>query len=421
MKYTKKVLSNGLRIVTVPMSESQTAIMMVLVEAGSEYEDKKINGLSHFLEHICFKGTKNRTGADISYEIDSLGAQNNAFTGDTYTGYYAKAEYTKIDKLIDIIADLYINPIFPEKDIDIERGVILEEINMYEDMPMQKVFEIFTKLLFGDQPAGRPVIGPRENIKTFKRDDFVKYYKTHYIPQKTVVVVAGKIDQNKVFKEIKQKFGSLKKSKVEKKPKTITNQSKPEIKIFTKALDQTHMVIGFRSFDLYDKRNPVLNVAATVLGVGMSSRLFKKMREELGICYYVKTANLTSLDHGTLLVAIGVGNNRAVEAVQVLLSEFKKIRDEKVDDKELTKAKDIVLGAFATHLETSDSWANYYGEQELFHEKIKTPDEYAKKIKAVTAADIQKVLKEVIKNDRLNLAIIGPQTATAEFETVLKV
>jgi len=421
MKYRKKILSNGLRIITVPMKESQTAIMMVLVEAGSEYEDKKINGLSHFLEHVCFKGTKNRTGPEIVYELDSLGADNNAFTSEECTGYWAKARMGDVGKLIDIISDMYINPIFPEKDIDIERGVILQEINMYEDMPIRKVWVVHTELLFGDQPAGRSILGPAENIKTLKRDDFVKYYKSRYIPQNTAVVVAGNINENKVAKLVEEKFGSLKKGKIIKKPKVIFNQKSPQVKISTKKSDQTHIVMSFRSFDLFNKKSRELEVAAAILGGSMSSRLFKKMRDELGMCYYIKSRNFTATDYGYFTIWIGVGNDRAIEAVKVLLKECKKLRDEPISKKELDKAKNVVLGNFATELETSDSWSRYYGFQEIVHEKIDTPEEYTKKIQAVTADKIQKVLKEVIKNSGLNLALIGPQTDSAEFEKVLKV
>lgn len=420
MKYTKKKLPNGLRILTVPMKESQTAIMMVLVEAGAEYEDGQINGLSHFLEHMCFKGTKNRTLDQIATELDSMGAENNAFTGDTYTGYYAKAEHSKIKKIIEIISDLYINPIFPEKDINIERGVILEEMNMYEDLHMRKVFDLYNDLLYGDQPAGRTIIGTPENIKKFTRDDFVKYYQTHYVPQKTTVVVAGKIKESEIWKEIGKKFGHLKKQKIIRKTKTTFSQKKPEIKIKYRDIDQTHMIVGFRSFDLYNKKNPALSLASTILSGGMSSRLFKKMRDELGICYYVKSSNSTSVDHGNFYARIGVGNSRALEAISVLMQEFKKIRDEKINEIEFQKAKDIVVGSFANGLETSDSWAMYYGDQELFHQKIDTPEQYINKIKALTPQKVQKVLKEIMKNENLNLAIIGPQKDYTAFEEVLK-
>jgi predicted Zn-dependent peptidase len=421
MKYYKDVLNNGLRVITVPMKDSQSAIAMVAVEAGSHYEDKKINGLSHFLEHMCFKGTANRTGEQINIELDGLGAESNAFTGDEYTGYYAKAHYKKVGKLLDIVSDLYLNPIFPEKDIDIERGVITEEINMYEDIPMWQIHVLWEELLYGNQPAGRPILGPKENIKKFKRDEFVKYYETHYVPQKTTVIVAGNIDRKKVLKQIKETFGKDKKQKIVKKQKVKVSQKTPAIKIQNKKLDQTHLYLGFHSFKMGDKRNVPLSVAKTILGSGMSSRLFRKMRDELGMCYYTKASISTATDSGNMLVRAGVGNNRAEEAVSVIIDEFRKLRDEEISEKELKKAKEYLIGNMATNHETSDSWAQFYGFQELLHQDIKTLKDLEKEIRAVTVKDIKKVLKQVIKKETLNLAMIGPHSNPAKFKKLLKV
>jgi len=420
MKYTKTTLKNGLKIITVPMKDSQTAIAMVLVEAGSDYEKKEINGLSHFLEHMCFKGTKNRTGDDIKYELDSLGTESNAFTSNEYTGYYAKADYRKANKIIDLISDMYLNPTFPEKDINIERGVILEEINMYEDLPQRKVWDIFNELLYKDQPAGRTIIGPASNIKKLKREDFVEYYKKHYVPNNTVIVVAGKINEKDVIKDIKSKFSSVKKSILVKKPKTFEKQNKPQIKIFHKKTDQTHLVLGFHALDLYDKRNKTLALAATVLGRGFSSRLFTRMRDELGMCYYTRAMADSATDHGIFVVSSGVGNNRFKEAVKVIVEEFNKLKDLPISEKELQKSKDFFLGRIATGLETSDSLAMYYGFQELHHEKIEHPEDIVKKINKITDKDIKKVIKEIFNSKKLNLAVVGPQKIDKELEDLLK-
>lgn len=421
MKHYKNVLKNGLRVITVPMKESQSAIAMVLVEAGSDYETKANNGLSHFLEHMCFKGTKKRAGREINYQLDALGAESNAFTGEEYTGYYAKAHSKKIDKILDIVSDMYLNPTFPEKDIDTERGVIIEEINMYEDLPMRKVWDIWEELLYGNQPAGQTILGPKKNIKKFKRKDFIKYHQDHYVPQKTVFVVAGNIDRSKILKQIEEKFGQAQKAKIINKEKVKESQKSPVVKIFDKKSDQSHLVIGFRSFPLGDKRNLALSVASTVLGQGMSSRLFVKMRDELGMCYYTHASNHKETDRGIFVVSAGVSNSRIGEAVSVIVSEFKKIRDEEITDKELNKAKEFMLGNIATSHETSDSWAHFYGGQELLHQKIKSLKQREKEIRAVTEKDIKKVLKQVIKSEKLNLAIVGPHKNSAKFKKLLKV
>jgi predicted Zn-dependent peptidase len=421
MKYYKDVLNNGLRVITVPMKDSQSAIAMVAVEAGSHYEGKEINGLSHFLEHMCFKGTEKRTGEEINMELDGLGAESNAFTGDEYTGYYAKAHHKKVGKLLDIVSDLYLNPTFPEKDINIERGVIIEEINMYEDMPMRQIHLLWEELLYGDQPAGRSIIGPKSNIRKFKRDDFVEYHKTHYIPQKTTVIVAGNVNRRDILKQVKETFGSAKKGKVVKKQKIKVYQKNPAIKIQNKKTDQTHLHIGFHSFKMGDKRNIPLGVAKAILGGGMSSRLFRKMRDELGMCYYTKASIQNVTDAGNFGVFSGVGNKRTEEAVSVIIEEFRKMRDEEISEKELKKAKEYIIGNMATSHETSESWADFYGFQELLHQDIKTIKQLEKEIRAVTVKDIKRVLKQVIKKETLNLAIIGPHNNPAKFKKLLKV
>jgi predicted Zn-dependent peptidase len=421
MKYYKDVLDNGLRVITVPMKDSQSAIAMVAVEAGSHYEDKKINGLSHFLEHMCFKGTEKREGKDINIELDGLGAESNAFTGDEYTGYYAKAHHKKVNKILDIVSDLYLNPTFPEKDIKIEKGVIIEEKNMYEDIPMRQIHVLWEELLYGNQPAGRSILGPKSNIKKFKRDDFVKYHQEHYIPQKTTIVVAGNINRRDIIKQVKETFGEAKKGKVLKKQKIKTSQKSPKIKIQNKKSDQTHLHIGFHSFKIGDKRNITLGIAKAILGGGMSSRLFRKMRHELGMCYYTKSFVQASTDAGNFGVATGVGNARAEEAVSVIIEEFTKLRDDEITEKELKKAKEYIIGNMATNHETSESWADFYGFQELLHQDIKTIKQLEKEIRAVKVKDIKKVLKQVIKKETLNLAIIGPHNNPTKFKKLLKV
>ncbi len=422
MQYKKTILKNGLRIITVPMEETQSAIGMLLVEAGSDYEKKEINGLSHFLEHMCFKGTKKRTGDEIKLEIDGMGADSNAFTGEEYTGYYAKAHYKRIGKIIDLISDIYLDPIFPEKDINIERGVIIEEINMYEDLPQKIVGEVFDELLYGDTPAGWRIIGSKENVLKLQRKDFVRYHKKHYVPQKTVLVVAGNIDEKEIIKQAREIFDKIPSSKIIKKKRVEESQKEPSVKIKYKKSDQTHLVIGFRAFDLYDERNYTLEVASTILGKGFSSRLFTKMRDELGMCYYTRAWVDEKTDRGSFGVSAGVNNARAFEAVKVIMEEFRKIKNEEIQESEINKAKEFLAGHLATNLETSDDLAQFFGFQELMHEKILKPSDKIKKIKAVTKNQIKKVLKQVFVSKNLNLALIGPFTDKdkTKFKELLK-
>lgn len=419
-KAKKKILKNGLRIVTVPMTDNPTVTVLVLVGTGSDYETKRINGISHFLEHMCFKGTVKRpTAQSISHELDALGCQYNAFTDHEMTGYYAKSDAKNFKKIFDVVSDIYLNSTFPEAEMQKEKGVIIEEINMYEDMPQAHVQDMFQEVLYGDQPSGWNITGPRENIRAMERDDFVQYKKSHYVAESTVIIVAGSVTADEVYKEVAKYFGNVHTTKRPKKAKTKNIQTKPAVLIKHKETDQTHFVLGVRSFPLGDKRNPTLQVLSAILGVGMSSRLFIKLREEMGVAYYVRAYNHASLDHGSFQISAGVTNTRTIEVLKEILAECTRLTKEKVTMKELEKVKSFLAGNMKLSLEATDDIANFYGTQELMRGEIKTLVEKIKAINAVTPLDIQKMAKLIFTTKHLNLAIIGPFKDTNDFEKIL--
>lgn len=415
--FKKHILKNGLRVILCPMPKSLATTFLVLVEAGSKYETKEINGVSHFLEHMCFKGTKKRPSAlVISSELESLGAAYNAFTGHEYTGYYAKVGIDKIDSALDIISDMYLNPLFDEKEIEKEKGVIVEEINMYEDLPRKKVSEVFMKLLYGDQPAGWDIAGPKETVLAINKKNIIDYRTNHYVPGATTVVVSGAFGEKEILKKLSKIFGGISKGKAMGKKKVEESQTKPKAALHSKQLDQTHLILGFRAFDMFDKRRYVLDVLCDILGGGMSSRLFQKIREEMGAAYYVGCGNSLLTDHGLVSVAVGVDNKRANEVIKAILEEIKKIKNIPVSKEELQKTKNHITGRLMIGLETSDAVAEFYGEQELFKEKIITPEQVVKKIKTVKASEIQALAKDIFQNNKLNLAVVGPFKDVSEFE-----
>jgi len=421
MNYKRTVLKNGLRIVTIPMKENPTATVLVLVEAGSKYENKDNNGLSHFLEHVCFKGTVKRpTSADITKELDGIGAHYNAFTSQEYTGYYAKADYKNLDKILDVVSDLYLNPTFPEKEIEKEKGVIIEEINMYADLPQAVVQEEFAKLLYGDVPAGWSIAGPKENILKMRRTDFIDYRNKHYVASATTVVVAGRFDEKTITRKLSKAFAEVGKWKKESKKKVVEVQKKPEISIFYKETDQTHIVLGVRTFDTYSKYNPTLKVIQGVLSGGMSSRLFQKMRDEMGICYYVRGEADGLTDHGTFTVSAGVDSSRVKDAILAILEEFKKIKTEKVGEEELNKVKQYIIGSLRLGLESSDDIAGFFGGQEILKKSLRGAEDIIKEIKAVKAEDIQFIAGKIFKDEVLNLSIVGKFKEKEEFINILK-
>ena len=408
MNFKKTTLSNGLRIITVPTKGNPSVMVMVATETGSNYETKAQNGLSHFLEHMCFKGTTKRPKAsDIAKELDALGAQNNAFTDNEITAYHAKASKKHFFKLFEIISDLYLNPTLSAEDLEKERGVILQEISMYEDLPQRKVWEVLYKLMYGDVPAGRPVIGPSANIKRFSRKDFVDYRDKHYVASKTIVVVAGDFQEKTVLKEVHKYFKDIPRDKKLSKPAVVERQKVPGLLVEKKKTDQTHMILAFRTYGAKDKRIPTLTILTEILGKGMSSRLFTKLRDEMGACYYVRAGLDEHTDHGLFTISTGVNASRTKEVLKVLLDECQKLTHISVSENELQKAKEHNVGHLYMGLETTDEMAGFYVGQEIAIGKLKKPSEFEKEVRKVTAKDIMRVAQEIFRDDKLNLAIVG--------------
>ncbi len=420
MKFNKTTLSNGLKIVTIPMEDNPAVTVLVTVETGSKYEKKEISGLSHFLEHMVFKGSKKRpTAMDISRELDSLGAQYNAFTSQEYTGYYAKVSKEKIDIALDIVSDIYLHPLFDGKEIEKEKGVIVEEIRMYQDSPHRHVNDLFMNLVYGDQPAGWNIAGNEDTVKSFKREDFVKYLNEHYVAEATTVVISGTFDEKDAIKKVEEAFSNISIEKKHTKLAVKEEQNKPQTLLKFKETEQAHLILGVRSFDAKDEHDPVLSVLATLLGGGMSSRLFQKLREEMGVGYYIRANHDAYTDHGIFSISTGIDTTRIDEVIKVLLNECKKIVNEEISEQELNKVKDYIAGSFVLGLETSDSRAEYCAINQILKGKIDSPQQEIEKIKKVTVSDIKEIAKKIFVDEKLNLAIIGPYKDKERFEKLL--
>jgi predicted Zn-dependent peptidase len=357
----------------------------------------------------------------IAHELTALGAHFNAFTGQEYTGYYAKARAEKLPKIVEIVSDLYLNPLFDEGEIDKERGVIIQEINMYEDDLPARAQRIFDRLVYGDQPAGWDVGGEKAIINTLARADFVAYRDQRYVMPGTVIVVAGKFNAAATVAQIKKYFGALPRHIARAKKKTVERQSVPQVELHFKESDQAHMVLGFRAFDMFDDRRYALRVMADLLGGGMSSRLFTRIREKMGAAYYISAGADLSLDHGLFSVSVGVDRKKIDAVLKAILEECRMIRDVLVSEKELQKAKDHMIGGLILGLETSDDLASFYGGQEVLAGAVLSPAVLTDRIKKVTAHDVQKVARAVFKDKGLNLAIVGPYKNKASFKKILTI
>lgn len=420
--FKKTILDNGLRIITAPKPDSLATTVFVLVEAGSEYESKEINGVSHFLEHLCFKGTKKRPKPiDITDELNWLGAEYNALTYQERTGYYVKARNEHFKQALDVVSDIYLNSTFDSKEIEKEKGVIIEEINMYEDMPAKKVHELFDELLYGDQPAGWPIAGKKEIIRVLNRDDIVKYHNAHYVAKATAVVVAGGINEEEVIEEIKKKFENISTGEKAGRVKTKESQEKPGLLVKQREGDQVHLVLGVRAFNLFDERRYSLDVMTELLGGGMGSRLFERLRNEMGVVYSVGAYTDLHTHHGFMAAYAGVDPKRVDEAVGAMIGEFQKILDGPIQKRELEKVKNQISGQLVLGLETSDALAGFYGEQEILRKPLFTPEELLAKINSVTEEQIKAVARDVFQNNRLNLAVIGPIKEQKSFEGILNI
>jgi len=427
MHFKKTTFKNGLRLITAPIAETNTATVIVAVAAGSKYETKNINGLSHFLEHMMFKGTKKRPKTkNIAETLDAIGGEFNAFTSQESTAYYAKVDKKHIGLVLDVVSDIYLNSKLDAKEIEKERGVILQEINMYEDNPRISIQEEFEQLLYGDQPAGWKVIGTKENIARFERNDFVSYMRKFYNAGNTVVCAVGNFGKNgesRVIREIGRIFSHLQKGEINKKQKTVEKQAKPEIKIKHKKTDQTHLVLGFRGYNMFHPNRYALALLANILGGTMSSRLFLSVRERLGLAYYVSASSEEYSDCGYFSVRAGVDTDRRKieKTVKTILSEIGKVKMRGVAEREIKKAKDNLRGKMALSLESSDEIAAFLAGQELARREIKTPDQILAMVDKVEKNDILKVARNIFVDNRLNLALIGPVESGKFLERIVKI
>jgi len=421
MNYKKTTLSNGLRILTVPMKNTETVTVVVMVGVGSRYESEKEAGLSHFIEHMMFKGTEKRpTTLDISETLDSIGGEFNAFTSSDKTAYYAKVDSKHLEVALDVVSDIFLNSKIENEEIEKEKGTVVQEINMIEDTPMVDVEIVLGNLLYKENSLGRHVAGFKKTVSTFKRKDFIDYMSRFYVANDTVVCVAGNFNEKKVLELVKEYFFGMKKGFKPKYEKVVENQTKPELKLKNKKTDQTHLLLGSRAYNYNHKDRFALSLLSIILGGNMSSRLFTEVREKRGLAYHVRTSVDAFEDCGYLATQAGVNHDKLEITIETILNEYRKITTEKVSKKELQNAKDFIKGKSVMGFESSDEVAMFFVDQEVKKRKIMTLSEIFKNIDKVTESDILRVAKDIFQNKKLNLAVIGPHKDGKKLEKILK-
>jgi len=418
--YKKSKLKNGVRIITVPLKGTSTVTVLVMVGTGSKNENSKNRGISHFLEHMFFKGTKKRpTKLDISKELDKIGGAFNAFTGKEHTGFWAKVDSKHCDIALDVISDILLNSKFSAKDIEGERGTVIEELNMFLDNPMMRIPFLFEEVLYPDHPMGWDVSGTKETMNSVKRKDFINYYKKYYNGDNTIIAIAGNFREKEIKNKIKKYFNSSSKNKSKKQIKAYDKQNKPAILLEHKKTDQTHLCLGVRGYNANHKDKYILSVLSVILGGNMSARLYTSIVER-GWAYYIYTSSENYKDVGYFAAQSGVNNKKCLKAIRIILDEYKKVKEEKISAEEIKRAKDYLKGRMNIALESSDAMANFVANQEISVGKILTPKEKFAKIDAVTADDLQRVARDIFVDNKLNLALIGPFKNKGVFKKILR-
>jgi predicted Zn-dependent peptidase len=416
--YDRHVLDNGLRVLTANLPEAQSVTCMVMLSAGSRYETEDTNGIAHFSEHMFFKGTTRRPSArDIAGEIDAIGGEFNAFTGKEYTAYYVKCAAEHRDVALDVIVDMLRNSRFDAEEIEREKGVIIEEMNMYFDTPRDYIGGVYESLLYGDQPLGWDIIGRKETVRSATRETFTSYLDRWYHPQRMVLGLGGRVGDD-VLERAQELLGDL--AAVETGgPGPVEPYVDGRVRVFTKQSDQAHIVLGVPSYPLEHPDRYALQVLSTVLGGGMSSRLFTEVRERRGLAYYVFGMNHSYTDTGSLYAQAGVDINRIDQAVTTIRDELQKIAADAVPADELEKARNFAKGRFVLQLESPQGLILFGLRREVLEGRAPDLDEVLDGLNAVTGEDVQRVAQDLITSEQLRLAVIGPFEDAERFEALL--
>ena len=417
--YKVKTLPNGLRIITAPIKTSEAVTVFILAGVGGRFENKKLNGISHLVEHLFFKGSKNYPdAATINKEFDSLGANYNAFTGSEYTGFYIQSAAQDFEKSFALLSDMFLNPLFPENEFEKEKAVVLEETKYRHDMPQWLIHVLSQKGIFGDQPIGMDISGETETVKAFKHSDIVSYYQTYYRPSSSIVVISGNPKGFDWEKIVEKAFSSFKHQET---PKFEPYQAiKPEKLVSRiKKVDQTHFSFSVLTYPREDAKNYALALLVTILAGGSSSRLFTKIREEKGWAYDVRSDVSAYHDTGTVSIYGGLMQDKVAETMKIISEEITDLKTNGPDAEELERAKKNLRGHLALSLEDSMEIASFLADEIFYLKSIRTPEEIVDAWNKVTAEDIQKIAQEVFQSGKMGLALIGPKDYQKELNGIL--
>jgi predicted Zn-dependent peptidase len=397
------------RVLEARQADAQSTAAMVMYAAGSRYERPESSGIAHFCEHMFFKGTERRpTAKDIAFEVDAMGGEFNAFTGKEYTGYYIKCAQDQVEKALDVLADMLLHSRFDGQEIEREKGVIVEELNMYLDTPSDHLPDVYDELLYGDTPLGRKIVGSKDTVRAATRETFLEYLERWYVPRRMVVGLGGAVTDAAVA-SVERHFGGLgDRDSGSFEPFSANGASGPEVRLDVKDSDQLHIRVGGGGLPLSHPDRYVAQVLSAVLGGGMSSRLFSEVRERRGLAYYVFAQHGQHLDTGSLFAQAGVDTSRAEEAVSTIVGELRRMADEPVPEQELAKTKSFLRGRLVLGLEDPRSIVAFGLRGEVLEGEARELPEVLAGLDAVTAEDVQRLAGELFAPAELRLATVGP-------------
>lgn len=404
-EYKKSVLPNGITLLTEQMDEVRSVAMGIVVGAGSGLEQEPLAGISHFIEHMAFKGTKKRTAFDIASELDAVGGKMNAYTSKELTTYYAVVLDKHLDVAVDVLSDIYTNSIYDPKEMELEKGVIVEEIKMYEDTPDELIHDFFIEVIFHGHPLGRPTIGHEKSVRSIKRENIIDYIQRLYTPDNTIIALAGNIEHEEALRSIEPVFSSMK-GKLQKAQK-VSPTLKKEVKLKKKKTEQVHMCLGTLGPSQLDEDRYAFSVLDTILGGSMSSRLFQEVREKRGLAYSIYSYNAALKDCGLYIVYAGTSKESFKQVVDLTIAEFNNVKKSGITEAELKRSKEHLKGSLVLGLESTSSRMGWLAKSQFYYDRVITIDEIFEKVDRVTIDNIIETANRYLRQEYLTLTAIG--------------
>lgn len=414
----KDILSNGIRVITEELSFVHSVSLGIWVGTGSRYEDEKNHGISHFLEHMLFKGTKNRSAKQIAESLETVGGQLNAFTSKEYTCYYAKVLNDNFDLATDVLADMFLNSLFLPEDMDKERNVILEEIKMYEDTPDELVHDVYSKTMWQIDPLGQSIIGTGDSVANITLDQLISYYKATYVPQNVVIAVVGNIKREAVLDRLEELFSSLSGEKQQVSlsiPRSFNHTA-----FVSKEIEQMHICLGSPGLPSQHDNIYALSVLNHVLGGGLSSRLFQEVREERGLTYTIYSYHSGYSNVGLFGVYAGTSQQNSQAVVEIVLKQIADIKKYGITKEELVNTKQHIKGTVLLSLENISNRMNRMGKSEISYGRVITPEEVVNSVLKVTHEDVIETANKIFNWEAFALAAVGPKEPNFDLKKLME-